>query len=60
MSVWETKGAQHNHVGIRRVLGILAGLVTCFTLFTFIVAQIVAPTLRNLVLDLKKQTEGTH
>jgi len=46
-------------VRLRRVFGIVLGLITCGTLATFLVAQIVSPTLAHLVLDLEK-TGGVY
>ena len=43
----------------KRVLGIVLGMIACVALFTFIVAQIVTPTLHHLVLDLE-QTNGMY
>ncbi|CAB9524996.1 Diacylglycerol O-acyltransferase 1 [Seminavis robusta] len=46
-------------VRMKRVFGILLGMIACAALFTFLVAQIVNPALKLLVIDLKK-TNGVY
>ena len=44
---------------MKRVIGIMLGLIACVALATFLVAQFVTPTLNHLVRDLEK-TNGVY